>query len=289
MPWKKRINDALAKTTGYHLERARGPVSAPKSRRRLRKGDRFVRAPVFVMCTLRSGSTLLRVLLNSHSQIHAPHEIHLRYISVNLDRKWSERSMKEMGLDADTLRYLLWDRILHRELAGSGKQIIVDKTPNNVFIPDQLRACWPDARFIFLLRHPAAIAESRRNWFKGRPEAYDAEANFDLIRRYCESLEDARQNYDGITVRYEELTENPDKITHEICEFLGVDWEPSMLDYGKQDHGRYKSGLGDWSENIKSGEVQKAKPPPLETPEPLRPIAAKWGYLTEETPAVRAS
>ena len=130
-------------------------------------------------------------------------------------------------------------------------------------------------------------ASRASNWFKGRPEAYDAEANFDLIRRYCESLENARQNYDGITVRYEELTENPDEVTHEICEFLGVDWEPSMLDYGKQDHGRYKSGLGDWSENIKSGEVQKAKPPPPETPEPLRPIAAKWGYLTEETPAVR--
>ena len=67
------------------------------------RADRLVKAPVFVMCTLRSGSTLLRVLLNSHSKIHAPHEIHLRYISVNLDRKWSERSMKEMGLDADTL------------------------------------------------------------------------------------------------------------------------------------------------------------------------------------------
>ena len=172
---------------------------------------------------------------------------------------------------------------------AAASPIIVDKTPNNVFIADELRACWPDARFIFLLRHPAAIAESRRNWFKGRPDAYDAEANFDLIRRYCEALEAARQNYDGITVRYEELTEDPDKVTHEICEFLGVEWEPSMLEYGKQEHGRYKSGLGDWSENIKSGEVQKAKPPPPETPEPLRPIAAKWGYLSEDSPAVRAS
>ena len=90
MAWKKRINDALSKTTGYQLEKA-VPRSAAKGGKRrpgrgLRKGDRFVKAPVFVMCTLRSGSTLLRVLLNSHSQIHAPHEIHLRYVSVNLDR-----------------------------------------------------------------------------------------------------------------------------------------------------------------------------------------------------------
>jgi len=289
VPWKKRINDALAKTTGYQLERAT-PRPAARSgsgrrRRRLRKADRLVGAPVFVMCTLRSGSTLLRVLLNSHSHIHAPHEIHLRYISVNLDKKWSERSMREMGLDADGLRYLLWDRLLERELSGSGKQIIVDKTPNNVFIADELRECWPDARFIFLLRHPAAIAESRRHWFKGRPEAYDADQNHDLIRRYCEALEDARRRYDGITVRYEELTEDPESVTRQICDFLGVDWEPSMLEYGEYDHGRYKSGLGDWSEKIKSGEVQKAKPPPPDTPEPLRPIAAKWGYLAEPSPA----
>ena len=291
MPWKKRINDALVAATGYRLERPPARTTAKPGRRPprrgLRKGDRLVEAPVFVMCTLRSGSTLLRVLLNSHSRIHAPHEIHLRYISVNLDRKWSERSMKEMGFDADTLRYLLWDRILHRELSGSGKPIIADKTPNNVFIADHLRAAWPDARFIFLLRHPAAIAESRKNWFKG--DNYDEEQNHDLIRRYCEALEESRQRYDGITVRYEELTEAPERITREICQFLGIDWEPGMLEYGSKEHGRYKSGLGDWSEKIKSGEVQKAKPPPPETPEPLRPIAAKWGYLTEESPAVGAA
>jgi hypothetical protein len=295
LPWKKRINDALVKTTGYQLERA-APRSAPKGggkrsrpRRGLRKGDRLVEAPVFVMCTLRSGSTLLRVLLNSHSKIHAPHEIHLRYISVSLDKKWSERTMKEMGLDGDRLRYLLWDRILHRELATSGKPIIAEKTPNNVFIPDKLRECWPDARFIFLLRHPAAIAESRKNWFKGNPDNYDEEQNHDLIRRYCEALEECRQNYDGITVRYEELTEDPATVTKQICEFLGIEWEPAMLEYGQHDHGRYKSGLGDWSDNIKSGEVQKAKPPPPETPEPLRAIAAKWGYATAESAAVRSS
>ena len=290
MSWKDSVNRALSRTTGYELRQDRGQATAAAPQRRargVRKGDRLLEQPGFVMCTLRSGSTLLRVLLDSHSQIHCPHEIHLRYISVNLDKKWSERSMQEMGLDADGLRYLLWDRILDRELAGSGKSIIAEKTPNNVFIPEKLRECWPDARFIFLLRHPAAIAESRRNWFKG--DNYDEEQNHDLIRRYCEALEASRQAYDGITVRYEDLTEDPATVTRQICEFLGIEWEPAMLEYGQHDHGRYKSGLGDWSQNIKSGEVQKAKPPPPDTPEPLRPIAAMWGYLTEDSPAVRAS
>ena len=288
MSWKDTVNGALRRT-GYELRRTSSTPTARAAKPRstkVRPGDRLLEQPGFVMCTLRSGSTLLRVLLNSHSQIHAPHELHLRYISVSLDKKWSERSMKEMGFDQDKLRYLLWDRILHRELSGSGKPIIVDKTPNNVFIPELIRAAWPDSRFIFLLRHPAAIAESRRNWFKGNEANYDEAKNHDLIRRYCEALEGCRQNYDGITVRYEQLTEDPATVTKEICEFLDVEWEPGMLDYGEKDHGRYKSGLGDWSDNIKSGQVQKAKPPPPETPEPLRAVAAKWGYLTEETSAV---
>src|SRR5918997_1842794 len=154
MPWKRSLNAALTRATGFELRRA-------SAARRLPKGDRLVKRPTFILCTIRSGSTLLRVLLDSHSQIHAPHEIHLRYVAVRLGARWSQRSMKEMGLDEKALQYLLWDRVLHRELAASGKRYLVDKTPNNVFIVDRLRECWPDARFIFLLRHPAAIARSR--------------------------------------------------------------------------------------------------------------------------------
>ena len=43
-----------------------------------------------------------------------------------------------------------------------------------------------------------------------------------------------------------------------------------MLEYGEQDHGRFKSGLGDWNDKIKSGRIQAPAPPPEEIPEPLR-------------------
>ena len=224
MTWKETLNGALTRTTGYQLQRAGTPAAKPAAKRPrvgdVRAGDRLVEAPVFVICTLRSGSTLLRVLLDSHSQIRSPHELHLRYVSVHFDQKWSERSMAELGLDTKAAEYLLWDRLLQRELAASGKPIIADKTPNNVFIVDRLRECWPDARFIFLLRHPAAIARSRQN-VRGE-HADDDEKNAELIRRYCEALEQARQTYDGHTVRYEELTADPATVTQGICAFLGI-------------------------------------------------------------------
>jgi hypothetical protein len=277
--WKDTVNGALRRT-GYELRRTTPQAQAvPRPRSaKVRPGDRLLEQPGFVMCTLRSGSTLLRVLLDSHSQIHCPHEIHLRYLSVNLEAKWAERSMKEMGLDEEKLEYLLWDRVLQRELAGSGKPRLVTKTPNDVFIADRIKTAWPDAKLIFLLRHPAAIARSRK---EVQGEAYDPEKNVALIRRYCEALEAARQNYDGVTIRYEELTVDPQPTLRRVCEYLGVPFEPGMLDYGEQDHGRFKSGLGDWKDKIKTGQIQAAEPPPDEIPEPLRPIAATWGYLPQ--------
>src|SRR5919199_1700417 len=65
--------------------------------------------------------------------------------------------------------------------ASGGKPLIVEKTPNTVFIAERIKECWPDARFIFLLRHPGAIARSRAAYKRDG----DEEANVDLIRRYC--------------------------------------------------------------------------------------------------------
>jgi hypothetical protein len=286
MALKKTINDALTRATGYQLQKARDgapakparPAPGGARRRRAGKGDRLVTAPAFILSSVRSGSTLLRVLLNSHSQIHSPHELHLRHIKVDLDAAYAEKALKEIALDAERLRFLLWDRVLHRELAASGKQHLVNKTPNDVFIADDIRRCWPDARFIFLLRHPVSTARSRA---AARKDKDTEERNLEMVLRYANALEAARQRYDGITVRYEDLTQEPERVTRELCTFLGVEWEPAMLDYGDHDHGRFKAGLGDWSDKIKSGQIQPAEPLPSpdEIPPALREISEAWGYV----------
>lgn len=277
MPLKDRVNRALVSTTGYQLQKARpaAPVKAPRRRGR-RQGDRLVEAPAFILSSVRSGSTLLRVLLNSHSRIFSPHELHLRHIEVALTAGFAEKSLKEIGLDADRLQMLLWDRVLHRELTASGKDLIVNKTPNDVFIADKIKACWPDARFIYLLRHPLSTARSRA---AARPQDSE-ERNLEMILRYGNALEEARGRHDGITVTYETLTADPERVTKDVCGYLGVDWEASMLEYGEHDHGRFKSGLGDWSDKIKSGRIQAPEPLPApeEIPPALRELSAAWGY-----------
>ena len=123
MGFKESVNAALRRTTGYQLQRQ---VPRRRDPERLRSGDRLLEAPVFIMCTVRSGSTLLRVLLNSHSQIHSPHEMHLRFIKAKVRKGYPEKSLREVGLDPDRLQHLLWDRVLHRELTESGKRVLVN-------------------------------------------------------------------------------------------------------------------------------------------------------------------
>ncbi len=272
------MNRILAQRTGYELRRTGAPGGSRGTwPRGPAAGERLVERPAFVLSSVRSGSTLLRVLLDSHSQIHAPHELHLRHMRVRLHTRYSRRALAEVGLDAPALRMLLWDRVLHRELEASGKRLLVNKTPSDVFIADKILDCWPDARFIFLLRHPAAIARSRQRL----RAADDADRNLRMVLRYCEAVEQARQTYPGLTVRYEDLTADPETETRRLCRFLGVEWEPAMLEYGAVSHGSYRPGLGDWSDKLRTGRVQAPAPTPAddEIPPALYDLCAAWGYL----------
>ncbi|MEO3750462.1 sulfotransferase [Streptomyces sp. B6B3] len=237
---------------------------------------RLVDSPVFVLSSVRSGSTLLRVLLNSHSKIRAPHEMHLRTLHVQLTRPFTGDAMKGLQLDRPELEHLLWDRVLHVELERSGKEIIADKTPANTLVWRRLHECWPNARYLFLLRHPGAVMSSLVN----RRTDPDLEAIHAEVSRYAETLEEARQGLDGHVLTYEQLTADPEKTTREICHYLGVEWEAGMLQYGEQDHGTFRPHMGDWSEKIKSGKIQPAREGDhfAGLSDRLAEIAETWGY-----------
>lgn len=234
-------------------------------------------SPVFIICSVRSGSTLLRCILNSHSQIHAPHELHLRWLQLDFKQPYAKRSVELLGLDKQRLEHLLWDRLLHRELVLSGKSIVVDKTPSNSTFWPRLAECWPRARYIFLIRHPGSIFESLRSARPDRDDDFHARSALNHLT----GVDEARTKLSGQVVRYEDLTTDPRQVTQEICAFLGVDWEPRMLEYGSREHGPFQAGIGDWSPKIRSGQIQPPRPapPPDAVPELLRPIARKWGYL----------
>jgi hypothetical protein len=238
---------------------------------------RLLHKPVFILSSIRSGSTLLRVMLNTHSQIYAPHELHLSGVKVSLPNKYAKEAMQELGMGAERLQFLLWDRLLQRELMRNNKSVLVNKTPSDALMWRKLIRCWKDVRFIFLLRHPAAVTDS---WQRARKDWTRDQVGED-VKRYMVAVEEARSNRGGLTVKYEDITIDPAREMRRICEFIGVPFEPAMVDYASGDHGAFKAGLGDWSKTIKSGVIQPVErmPEPDEIPPTLQEISKQWGYL----------
>jgi hypothetical protein len=284
MGWKSKVNVALEEATGYRFKKMTNqeppPAPAPEIRPPADPGaDRLLTAPIFVLSPPRSGSTLLRVLLNSHSQLHAPHEMHIRRLTVNLTTDPVQQAMEALGHNQSDIEHILWDRMLHRELVRSGKPFIVDKTPSNSFAWKRIATCWPDTRFIFLLRHPASIA---RSWHEGDPDGRPMEEAVRHTLRFMRAVEDARKAFDGLTLTYENLTGSPEETLRSVCDFLDVPWEPSMLSYGDHEHGGFVKGIGDWKDKIRTGSVQPGRPLPQpdEVPHDLLPISEAWGYVS---------
>ncbi|MBL1068835.1 sulfotransferase [Streptomyces sp. 7-21] len=312
MQWKRKANAALQRATGKRVSRAPGGETGPAGPKEPAASassptaeapaapkpkdssygkvaasarppadpetDRLLKAPVIVLSPPRSGSTLLRVVLNSHPKLHAPHETHVRRLTVNLTTRPVVAAMEGFGHNTADIEHMLWDRILHRELVRSGKETVVEKTPSNVFVWKRLATCWPDARFIFLMRHPMSIA---RSWHEGDPEKRPMEKAVPHTLKYMVALEEARQNLPGLTVRYEDMTSEPEVQTRRICEFLGIPWDPGMISYGQKNHGDFVKGIGDWKEKIRTGTIQpgRALPKPEEIAEELREMCRIWGYL----------
>jgi hypothetical protein len=279
VPPPKLLNSVLVRVTGYQLSRplAGRAWNLPKA-----DGGRLLTAPVFVFSAPRAGSTLLRAILGSHSELYAPPELPLKHLGVRAETKWIRASLEGLELTVEDVEHMLWDRVLAEALRRSGKPSIVVKTPANVLSWKRIAACWPDARFIFLLRHPAAAVASLQSSFDPAwhptTEAGSLEESVAKGVRYMTALEQAREALPGFTVRYEDLTAEPERVVRELCEFLGVPFEPKMLDYGDFDHAGFTPGLGDSSLNIRSGRIQPPAPLPGEIPAELAGICAVWGY-----------
>ncbi|MDZ7379641.1 MAG: sulfotransferase [candidate division KSB1 bacterium] len=245
---------------------------------------------IFVVSPPRSGSTLLMRMLASHSQIYSrpePHILpplaHLGYFdtvdAAPFDHLQAAAAIREFVADlprgeADYLDACraYTDTLYGRMLAtrGQGKRYFLDKTPANALVLPFLTRLYPAARYIALLRHPAAIFASYANsFFDGD---YEAAHRFNpLLHRYVPAI--ARFLREGRVpterVLYEVLVQQPQKELSRLCAFLGLPFEPEMIEYGR--HEFIGRGLGD----------------PITVQRQTRPVAEsvdKWAEELAEDP-----
>jgi len=219
---------------------------------------------IFVIGPPRSGTTLLMRMLAAHSQIYSraePHLLtplaHLGYFdtvdAAPFDHLQAAEAAREFVADLprgeadylDACRAYM-DVLYGRMLAarGGGKPFFVDKTPANALVLPFVSRVYPEARYVVLTRHPAAVFGSYANsFFDGD---YEAARRFNpILNRYVPAM--ARflraRAVPLVQVGYETLVQQPEAEMRRVCAFLGVEFEPGMVDYGE--HAFEGKGLGD--------------------------------------------
>lgn len=222
---------------------------------------------VFLIGSPRSGSTLLSRVLGAHPAIFAPEEPHLitplaylgYYEAVEaapydpIITRTAARALVEAlpGGEADYLDALraYTDRIYGGLFAGAGDASrLLDKTPAYALSLDFLARLYPEAKYVVLTRHPIAVWSSYVDSFFDGDDAV-AHAHNPLLERYVPAI--ARflrtTTVPVHRVQYESLVQEPEENARHICEFLDVDFEPRMVDYGTAPDARGAStrGLGD--------------------------------------------
>ena len=108
-----------------------------------------------------SGSTLIRLILDSHERIGIPQETgFMRAYQAHqfIPLKWSGRNWaRRMGWSREELDQELaafYDRIFSRYIESQGKARWGDKTPLHTWHVDGMARLYPDAQFIGMIRHP---------------------------------------------------------------------------------------------------------------------------------------
>jgi hypothetical protein len=130
------------------------------------------RNPVFILTASRSGSTLLRFILDTHPEIACPPETMITAACVPLLRSWDilehageghQRLVTEPpGLPpeaVDLVRDTL-DRLFGRYLDRRGKPRWCDKSLDSVLAAQLLAEVYPEAKFVCLYRHCMDVVAS---------------------------------------------------------------------------------------------------------------------------------
>ncbi|MEM1414741.1 MAG: sulfotransferase [Myxococcota bacterium] len=212
-------------------------------------------APFLIVGFPRSGTTLLQVMLDRHSELCLPPETYLFHCLPRLwkhgrtrvrahyvDRVLGFDFMPRLGLDAGDVRDRAeafpagWPGAMRASLesyaAARGKRRVGEKTATHLVELPHVLAAFPQATILWLVRDGRDVAVALR----GRKAFHDDLARhalnwarairmgLELERRYAASVH---------RVRFEDLIRAPEATLTRVDDALGVGFEPAQLELSR--------------------------------------------------------
>lgn len=215
--------------------------------------------PIFIVGVQRSGTTLLRLILNAHSEIAIPEEA--RFLSPILVKDSVDKIYKGNELQnviqyfRNNGQFALWnfnstdffnelestEEISVKDLitlmytnycTKEGKQIWGDKSLFFGSI-DILQKLFPDARFIHIVRDGRDIFDSWRKMdaTKSNPAVMALDWAYKETKINNAFTHISKKNQ--LTLKYEDLLKNPQEVVTLVCDFLDITYEDTLLEFYK--------------------------------------------------------
>ena len=139
---------------------------------------------------------------------------------------------------------MVFDQFLAYKVSKHGKKFACEQTPTNIFYINHILEAYPDALFIHMIRDPRAVLLSQKNRWKLRFQGSDGTPLRQSIRNYAnyhpitngiiwKSSVSKGLKYESnprfFTFQFEKLLADPENTIKEICSFINVPYEETML------------------------------------------------------------
>ena len=239
-------------------------------------------AKIFVLCTPRSGSTLLRYILDAHPKICCPPELGLGPLAEHLywaifysvaQAQTSTEDERHPIAIAGVRRVI--DDLMCDYARLKQKEFWAEKTPKNLQHAKRLNEVFPDAAYICLYRNCMDMVYSsiEGSRYGKMDELWDYRQIYQAwIEQTSEMLKFEREQPSKcFRVKYETLVLDPPGVLKKLFEFLGVEWGERLIDHvftSQHDIGRgdpkvnfsnriYQNAIG------KGSSIKRESVPPL--------------------------
>ncbi len=234
--------------------------------------------PLFLGGEGRSGTTLLRVMIDAHPAISCGPETHflvderLRKYHDHFRGTWWRRG-EGYGYTLDDMDDLVRDFArgwFETYMQRRGKRRWADKTPQTIHALEYMWRLFPTAKFVHVIRDGRDVACSiiPQKW--GPNDVKSAARRWvDCIWKGVAHRANTERYHE---VRYEELAPEPEPVLRELMTWIGEDFDPAMLDYHRADADNptktessaeqvaqplYTSSIGRWRRDLSAREVKQ--------------------------------
>jgi hypothetical protein len=200
----------------------------------------MISTPLFLVGSERSGTTLLRLMLDHHPLLAFEFEFEYVVEKVGDDGSWPDlndyyewlstnRIYLSRNYDID--KRLSYPQLVNDFLVQRRRRVnkpLVGATAHYNF--DRLPRIWPDARFIHLVRDGRDVARSviEMGW---AGNTWTAVGHWIRAEETWDALSQSLGPDRAFDVRYENLIRRPEETLTAICQFIGIEYDPAMLRY----------------------------------------------------------